>query len=508
MNSQLELNSRKTALSALSILLLVFAVAYLESLNVLFNIWAGIEQTIHNYGFLVLACVLYLLYLKIDQFRKLAVHPNFWALLPAVASSVTWFVATIADVQTVQLAVLPLILLSAIAAILGTSYLKLSLVPVALLLFAMPIWWPLLPYLKDATTLVTEVFLRLIDRPVFREGYYLHLPGGSFFVDDGCAGLRFFLVTLILIFMSIDMHGLSVRKGITLLASGIGLALLANWIRVIIIVLVGDATQMENRLVHDHNDLGWLVYSIVVLIPFFILIRRFSFPDMPVVQIAKSATASSYITPHQMAIVALAVIALATGPLLTMQLRSQVYADRNVSPPANSGGWSVLETDTEATSSSWRPNYSNETRLLADSYVKSNEKVTLHIVNYADQQAGAEVVNVDNTLVDDEQWSVVADSDMPISVNTTNGTSLELQTVQIQGPGNSRRLVWYWYEIGRFSTNNMYAAKIFQIVSLLEQRRDGNLITVSAECQLDCMGAENSLSNFVASMYSGIKSGL
>lgn len=485
--------------------LLIFFVGYFDSLSILFRLWAGIEETIYRYGFLVLACTCYLLYLKRFEFKAFVTQTNYWALIPAAGLATAWAVAALAGVQTVQLAVLPLLLLSVMTASFGLGFLRLTGVPILLLLFAIPLWWPLLPLLKDGTTLATELFLRAIDKPVFVEGYFLHLPGGSFFVDDGCAGLRFLLVTLILGFMSVDMHALSLKQGAILLGFGVTMALVANWIRVIIVVLVGDYTKMEHRLVDDHNDLGWLVYSVLVLLPLFLLIGRFTAQELPATEVGKGTVdpANSKVKPFVISYV-LAVGILVTGPLLLTLVRFQDYELREVSLPAIPAGW----RDAGNIGSQWRANYIGADNYLYNRYRGEDGLVELHIVNYANQQEGVELINVDNTLTDGEQWKIVPDSEQQLEIDIESGDVVNVLTAEIESTQGEHKLIWYWFDIGSYPTTNTYMAKVFQLLVLVNGRKDANLVAVASDCGFNCAFAAERIERFVQEAYSSLKASL
>ena len=496
-----KLSPARARLIAYAAFLLVFIFAYAESAAILFNLWAGIEETIYQYGFLVLACTCYLLYLKRAQIVEFPSRPNGWALLPSLLLAGVWFVASLVGVQTVQLAVLPFLILAMTTTFFGTNFLRLAGLPVLLLLFAIPLWWPLLPFLKDATTLITEVFLRAIAKPVFVEGYFLHLPGGSFFVDDGCAGLRFLLVTLILSFMSIDMYALNLKQGAVLVGVSVLLALVANWIRVIIVVLVGDYTRMEHRLVSDHNDLGWFVYAVVVLLPFFFLVGKLT--TGAVLQSAQKSHPERTVGDNKryLLIYLLAILILVAGPLLSAMVRFQDYPDRVVSLPQSSQLW----VTTSNRDPDWRASYFGASQYLYSQFEGEAGLVELHMFNYANQQEGVELINVDNTLTDNALWHMVPGVESQLSIEANAGETIDVLTAVIESISGQRKLLWYWFEVGGLQTSNSYSAKLYQLIALFNGRKDASLIAVASDCRSNCAQAEELIQSFIGGMYSDIR---
>ena len=94
------------------VLILVIVIGYFQTILDLVHLWAGVEVTIYRYGFLVLACSIYLLYLKWDQLKAINPTPVIWGLLSTVAFSFAWLVSNLTDIRSVQIAILPLLVLS------------------------------------------------------------------------------------------------------------------------------------------------------------------------------------------------------------------------------------------------------------------------------------------------------------------------------------------------------------------------------------------------------------
>lgn len=488
--------------------ILVIVVGYFETILDLIDLWAGVEVTIYRYGFLVLACSIYLLYLKRDLLGKIKPRPVSWGLLFTTAFSFAWLVSNLTDVRSIQLAILPLLVLSVVLAAFGKDIFRHTSIPILLLLFAMPLWSPLYPYLKDMTTLVTEAVLRIIDKPVFVEGYYLHLPGGSFFVDNGCAGLRFLLVTLILCFFAIDLYSVSLRASIILLIIGVALALVANWIRVITVVLVGDATNMAHRWVSDHNDLGWAIYGLCVLAPLLFLARQY----IPGQSIAEDPEAKFSNTGNQSSrlpmIMAVSIVSLLIGPGLLLVLNKLPY--RAFEPELPSIVDEISENRlSRGNNETWQPAYLNDSVRLLGQYSSGGSTVNLHIVNYSEQNEESELINVNNLIADGEDWTEVPGSTDRRRVSVSAGSDVEVKTTELTGPRSSRLVVWFWYEIGAFSATSPVNAKIFQLISLASRRRDANLVALAVECDGLCGDREDQvLNDFLADHFFAIKSGL
>lgn len=489
--------------------LLLFLLSYYDSVEILLGLWSGREETIYRYGFLVLACSLYLLIIKREQFQHAEIKPAYWSLIPAALFGFAWFAFGLADISSLQLGVLPLILLSLVGLLYGREHIRLSAIPVLILLFAIPLWWPGYPILKDATTLATETFLRLIDKPVFVEGYYLHLPGGSFFVDDGCAGLRFLLVTLILGFVTIDLHALSLKKSLALLGIGVGLALVANWVRVIIVVLVGDATRMEHRWVTDHNDVGWFVYGVCVLLPFFAFIHYATNPEIESIDSQKVAAEKKIQKRTVLPAIVLSVVAVVFGPMLNQLVNRQAIPLYDPVLPVAVAPWTNISSPAQQVAGlTWQPAYSNETKRDVGVFAIQDEQVNLHLVNYAVQSDTADLINLGNQLADGEDWEALPGTSLGVQITIDEAMDLSVNEVQLSGPGNARLLVWYWFEVGAFTVSNTNLAKIYQLLSLLSGRQDANLLALAINCEGLCQPKGEILEQFLQAHFVAIKAGV
>ncbi|PCJ27277.1 MAG: EpsI family protein [SAR86 cluster bacterium] len=488
----------KTYLIACILFFALFFVAYFDSLILLARQWNGSESAIYSYGFLVFACVIYLLILKADQFKKLTPKPTLWAALPLCGFVLLWLIGNVADVQKVQLFVIPLIFLSSIMLCFGLHYLKLAVVPICILYFALPLWDPLWPYLQEITTYVTHFNLRVIGRPVFVVGNILNLPGGSFFIDVSCGGLRFLLVSTVLSLMYSSMHSITARQGTTLVFIGIALSFLANWVRVLAVVLIGDATNMESSLVEDHANFGWVIYFLFVLVPFFIITKYFFSTPVDNNQASSIKTENlDFSSFLKFFIMACCILLIGPTVAAALSLRTQnPLAESEIEAPITKPPWSLV-ANAKLKTTDWSPQYTGMSSVLFSKYENKDAIVELHIVHYAIQSQGAEVINSENTLTDEVQWFSSAESQLTSTININDSDQLIIYSEELRSARGQRKKVWYWYSIGGQQTNSPYEAKILQVLALFKGRSDANLIAIAIDCNNNCDDADSLFSSFI-----------
>ncbi len=500
----------RTGLAASLALLILFISSYYSSFASLAMHWIGRESDTYNYGFLVVACVLYLLYLQKDKFRAAAIQPFFWAVLPLVVFVLIWFTARLVDVQKAQFLVIPFIIISSITLCFGFNYLRIALLPLSILFFAMPIWDVLWPFLQDITTFVTHEVLLLIGKPVFVEEHTLRLPGGAFYIDTSCGGLRYLLVSAILSLMYSSMNELSLKQGAGLLLASLLLSFLANWIRVLIVVLIGDATQMQSSIVEDHENLGWLVYFLTVLVPLFFITKFIPVdPHSPIVDGVSDKKVITAETKMQLGAYVIALVVIVAGPVSSALLLQQDATDLpELTVPEPLAPWSSKYNLPIAESTEWQPISRNASQELRAEYTREAGIVELYLVHYRKQSQDAELINVGNQLFDEELWTSQNESLEILDPNLASGALSQINALEIVSRTGKHKLLWYWYQVGNRSTANTYMAKVFQIFGLLEGRTDATLVVLASDCEQECLQAGDLIHSFMTDMSSEILSSL
>src|SRR5690606_38949096 len=208
-----------------------------------------------SHGFLVFAISLYLCRRKIKAIFPLAFSPSVLGLAFLSSVSFLWALASAMAVQVVEEFLLPLLLWLCFYSLHGWRQAKLLIVPLGFLYFAIPFWDYLAMPLQLITVAVNEVGFKIAGITAEIQGIFVALPGiGTFEVAHGCSGLRYLVVGLTLTTLFGYLNFSQWRWRIALALLGVLFSLLANWIRVFVIIYVGHETNMESSLIEDHES--------------------------------------------------------------------------------------------------------------------------------------------------------------------------------------------------------------------------------------------------------------
>ncbi|MEM7432689.1 MAG: exosortase [Pseudomonadota bacterium] len=347
---QLEPLDSRVMVAAVAVLFAVAVWLTRGAWQGLWELWQYVSGYTH--GPLVILVSGYLLYERRECLR--AVAPSWIGLLGVLGISCGLAVAAIVNMRILEMALLPALLIALVLAIWGWR----SILPIgaalAYLYFAVPVWAIFTPVLQSMTIDVVSLALDAFGIPANVEATLVHIPAGTFEIAAGCAGTRYFIVALALATFVSMLSPLSIGRKFALVGLAAMLAVVGNWIRVFVIILVGHQSDMQHSLIVDgHNNFGWLVYAVVMIPVGIIAWRVLRQPDSPTAESARSPV-NTGLKPF--------VIASATA--LVAMLGPVAYANHldaeardsqlrlSVEWPPESGRWRLTSE-----SHQWQPNF-------------------------------------------------------------------------------------------------------------------------------------------------------
>jgi exosortase len=245
---------------------------YWPSIKPLVHQWSQTDESLgHGSALFLLVCAW--AWTRRQTFNHAAQPPSLYGALLVGAISLGWLVVSIGDIELLeQLMMLPMFLA---LAVLSAGWRAAGAVagPVLMLLFCLPLFDSLNDQLVDLSAWSVGEALALTSLTSFINGNTITLPGGSIVIADGCSGLRYLVIGLATANLSASMNKLSMRDQLALNLITVIAMLCVNWARILIIVFVAYATNMESSLVRNHEAFGWVVFA-VGLIPVVLYARR------------------------------------------------------------------------------------------------------------------------------------------------------------------------------------------------------------------------------------------
>ncbi len=424
----------------------------------------------YGHGYLVAAVSVAWLLRSRRGLDSVPVRPMPVAVAALALAVLTWAVAYRGNSQIVQQLVAPAILLFAVLAAMGRHVALRVAAPLAYLYFAVPLWDQLVPALQAATTEVTEAMLRLLGVPATVESHVVTIPEGRFAIVEGCAGKRYFIVALAFAVLAVASHGLRGARAAVVIAAAAGLALIANWLRVVTIIYAGHATNMEHYLVaQEHHTFGVLVF-VPILVGVMLVVRIVSRKE-PQAQTIQHVPANA---GHAAAWPAIACLCV---PILVAGTKSggSLAAPRLGHLPIVADLWQgPLPPDAQ-----WRPRFALATDEVRAAYGSHEGTVQLYMNVYGVQTQGRELISYDNSILPDTNWTVLHElpsqdrMDMVIAADTAAQQWVIAST----------------YAVGGRLTNVGFLAQAYYGMHSIVRPVASGTIALAAACGADCTQA-------------------
>lgn len=189
-------------------------------------------------------------------------------LVPLIGCLLLFVVFQLAQIPLVSRFFVPLVVFFALL-----SLFRLSLglvVSIALIWFITPVWGPLQPILQEFSVVAVTQIMSWTTIPAYVEGNTVFIAVGAFEIAGGCSGLRYFITSMALCLIYSYLNFTRFKSIAIFFVIAIIGALITNWIRIFVIILIGHYTDMQSSIVEDHNTLGWYLFIPFILLLFYI----------------------------------------------------------------------------------------------------------------------------------------------------------------------------------------------------------------------------------------------
>ncbi|RBW49710.1 exosortase/archaeosortase family protein [Marinobacter sp. F3R11] len=182
-----------------------------------------------------------------------------------IITTLIWGLLELVRIDTLAYLLLPAGLITTAWALLGLARTLKFLPYVILLSLSLPVWADMVPVLVDIASVVVGNWVGWFGMTALIEGNSISLPYGRLLIADGCSGIRYFAISILLAMMMSILNDYRWRGWLITLLAAATLSLIANWVRITILVVVAYETDMQSEMLADHETMGWIVFAAFIL---------------------------------------------------------------------------------------------------------------------------------------------------------------------------------------------------------------------------------------------------
>ena len=514
----------------LGALILLAGLLYRETAMAIWGLWNNNHIPTYSHGPLLLLVCLYILYREWRNNKdELALNISYFGMMGLLGSGLLWFLAALGSVQIIQMLSLVAVFAFMFIGVLGYHQAKAYLFPILLTIGALPVWEVVLPYLQLNTAVVAGWLTSLTIQPSIREGMLINIPAGSFAVEATCSGLAYFIVSIIISLLFVYSHRLPIKQSLFFVLAAMLVAIVANIIRVYIIIVSGQLTEMQSYFItQEHVSLGWGIFAIGI--SFFLWLAGRLVANQPsgaavVNGPEEGKTASqTQIDNNQLNerqgsealhaqtippivhsggtwafVISMVIVAVITGPLANAAYRinpAQVV-NFQVQLPDEVNGWKKIPY-----TGSYRPRLQKGDVMQEASFFNTGEDSRIYLlVNYFyRQRQDAEAVSDMNRFATDRNWSRIGSH----KISPGLADFADIEETRLRARNGEEKLVWYWYETNGYRTSRDWLAKLQNIIGILRGKPSIRIIVLAVDPKSDISNARTQLRTFLQNLESRI----
>lgn len=463
-----------TALILLLALFVGMGFAFSDTLAAMVQVWST-ENFQH--GYLVGPIALWLAWRNRKEVLAQPLAPFWPAVIPLIGACAAWMVGRLAGVNIVEQFALLAMLPSALTLAFGWRVTWALAYPLGFLVFAVPFGEAFYPVMMKYTADFTVYTVRLSGVPVFQEDLFFELPTGRWSVIEACSGLRYLLAALPLatLYAYLSWQSWLVRSLFIALAAIV--AIVGNWLRAYLIVMIGHLSGMQLAVGVDHLIYGWIFFGIVMAVVFWIGSR---WPDRRVARSVAPPQAPR-VRDAGPTFLALALVAAlgVIGAAVAGVGRLQDQGEPTVRLQAFQG---ALIDDASLREELYRPVYAGGVARL-EGHLAQHPEVGFLAVQYVRQHRHGEMITYENSVnpartTSDRTWRVRSQATRDPGTLGAAFPDAAVNEYRITHAGESW-LVWEWFWTNGRTLNDPRRVKLQTSLDLLRGRGDESLAFVA-----------------------------
>ena len=446
----------------LFIVILAVALCYSASITTLWKKWVLWDQDLaHALPTLALMFILLGNHNFATTTATVAKTPWYWLQMSALfGCSLLWYFFESLSISLPAYFLIISILCLFISTCLSTKVMFAALPYIGLTLFTIPVWSELTGMLVDLSSTMVGYAVKLSNLTALLDGNNIFLPSGAIYIADGCSGLRYLTIALLMGYTLILINHYRLTGTVITIGLAIILGLAANWLRIYLLVLIGYHTEMQSSLMHDHETFGWVVFACILI------------PSIYFAPVSKQVSAAINIPTRPSF---LPLIPLVFGPVL-LHFSPEPTPDAQALNLQHLNPYSINEAKSVGAYLSIDiPK--REQRLI------SLKQMELQIDLYTQVPKGKkeEIVPYIGRMIDAANWS----SGEQLTLTTPAGYSFETGIYKRVG-SSARILVAKQYIVGKFRMTSYLHAKLLQIIAKATGNSYFGLLIIQTNCKGDC----------------------
>lgn len=457
--------------------------AFWEGISELIQRWGKQEE--YSHGYLLPLLTLYFIWQKKNTILQSEFNPSWWGLGLIVFALIIFIIGEVSALFILTQYALILVLLGLTLSVMGWPACKPVLIPILLLVFAIP-----LPYFLEASlsanlqllsSKLGVYFIRWCQIPVYLEGNVIDLGDFKLQVVEACSGLRYLFPLLSLGFICAYLFDAVFWKKVVLVLSTIPITIMMNSFRIGMIGVLVDnwGIAMAEGFLHDFE--GWIVFMAcfgVLFIEMAILSRigknkKSLFEIFGLSQEIDLDRSQFEIKERRQSLPLIAsVVALAISALLVSSIgkREEIIPLRTVFPnfPTELGNWKGAQSNMDETVTKY---LGLTDYILADYKNEKSELVNFYSAYYESQRKGVSP-HSPRVCIPGGGWQIS-------EIDRRQIGELPINRIVIKKEDNTQ-LVYYWFQQRGRRLANEYLMKWYLFKdALLLNRTDGALVRIT-----------------------------
>lgn len=490
------------------VLLVGFAFAFLAcfgGLSDLVTRWHKQEE--YSHGYFIPLIALWLLWRRRQAMLASRGQPSAWGLLALAAGAAMLVLGELSAIMIlVQLSFL-VFLGGLVLCYGGTSLFRLALLPIAILLFAIPMPYFIESQLTWRLQLISSqlgvLLLRGLDYSVYLEGNVIDLGSYKLQVIEACSGLRYLYPLLSVGFLMAYMYPAALRWRALLLLSTVPITVLTNSLRIAIVGILVERWGIGMAEGFLHYFEGWIIFIAcqVILIFEIMLIERFTLrrsivavQDFPHVAAVRPSGNPKARGAGLLVGAVLMVLVVFLGAQ-TVNGRNEIKPQRTSLRlfPTNLETWQATESSLPVEVERY---LGLNDYVLADYVGSRGERINFYAAYYASQRKGVSP-HSPQVCIPGGGWIISDLSTVEFAI--ADGTRLPAVRVLISRAGE-RALVYYWFDQRGRRISDEFTMKWYLLRdAIVRNRTDGAMVRVITDLgrNEDLRAADERLQQFV-----------